>query len=45
MDVYGKTTNNEAYYIAFVVFIDGIKTTKIYGVNDIAAFTNSEFFM
>lgn len=42
MDVFGKTTNNQAYYIAFVAFIDGLKASKIYGVNDIAGFTNLE---
>jgi hypothetical protein len=38
-EVHGKTTNNEAYYIALV---EGIKTTKKYGANDIVVFTNSE---
>jgi ribonuclease HI len=38
-EVCGKTTNNEAYYIALV---EGLKATKKYGVNDIVVFTNSE---
>jgi ribonuclease HI len=38
-EVYGRTTNNEAYYISL---IEGMKTTKKYGVNDIVVFTNSE---
>ena len=38
-EVNGRTTNNEAYYIAL---IDGLKTAKKYGANDIAVFTNSE---
>ena len=38
-DVCGRTTNNEAYYIAL---IEGFKSAKHYGANDIAVFTNSE---
>jgi len=38
-DVCGRTTNNEAYYIAL---IEGLKSAKNYGANDIAVFTNSE---
>jgi ribonuclease HI len=38
-EVYGRTTNNEAYYIALV---EGMKTTKKNGANDIVVFTNSE---
>ena len=38
-EVYGRTTKNEAYYIALV---EGMKTTKKHGANDIFFFTNSE---
>ena len=38
-DVCGRTTSNEAYYIAL---IEGLKTTKEHGANDIVVFTNSE---
>jgi len=38
-DVYGRTTNNEGYYIALV---ERLKATKKYGTNDIIAFTNSK---
>ena len=38
-DVCGRTTSNEAYYIAL---IEGLKTTKKHGANDIGVFTNSE---
>ena len=38
-DVCGRTTNNEAYYIAL---IEGFKSAKNYGANDIAFFTNYE---
>ena len=38
-EVYGRTTNNEAYYIALV---EGLKTAKKNGANDIVVFTNSE---
>jgi ribonuclease HI len=38
-EVHGKTTNNEAYYIALV---EGLKEAKKYGANDIVVFTNSE---
>jgi ribonuclease HI len=33
-EVYGRTTNNEAYYIALV---EGLKIAKKYGANDIAS--------
>ena len=38
-EVYGRTNNNEAYYISLV---EGLKTTKKHGANDIVVFTNSE---
>ena len=38
-DVCGRTTSNEAYYIAL---IEGLKTTKKHGDNNIVVFTNSE---
>jgi ribonuclease HI len=38
-DVYGRTTNNEAYYIALV---EGLKDAKKYGAKDIVVYTNSE---
>lgn len=38
-DVCGRTTSNEAYYIAL---IEGLKTMKKYGANDITIFTNYE---
>ena len=38
-EVYGNTTNNEAYYISLV---EGLKAAKKYGVNDIVVLTNSE---
>jgi ribonuclease HI len=37
--VYGRTTNNEAYYIALV---EELKTMKKHGANHIVVFTNSE---
>lgn len=39
INVPGRTTNNEAYYIAL---IEGIGTTREYGPNGIVVFTNSE---
>ena len=38
-DVCGRTTNNKAYYIAL---IEGLKSAKQLGANDISVFTNSE---
>ena len=38
-EVHGRTTNNEAYYIALV---EGLKVAKKHDVNDIQVFTNSE---
>jgi ribonuclease HI len=38
-EVYGKTTNNESYYISLV---EGIKATKKYGANDNEVFTKSK---
>ena len=38
-EVYGRTTKNQAYYIALV---EGMETTKKHGANDIFFFTNSE---
>ena len=37
-EVFGRTTNNEAYYIALV---EGLKAAKIHGANNIAVVTNS----
>ena len=39
MNIPGKTTNNEAYYIAL---IEGLGTTMEYGSNGIVVFTNFE---
>ena len=38
-EICGRTTNNEAYYIAL---IEGLKTIKMYSANDICVYTNSE---
>ena len=38
-DIPGKTTNNEAYYIAL---IEAIKTIRMYRANGIYVYTNSE---
>ena len=40
MNIPGRTTNNEAYYIGL---IEGLGTTMEYGSNGILVFTNSEF--
>ena len=37
IELFGRTTNNEAYYIALV---EGIKAAKEYGVKNIAVVTN-----
>ena len=39
MNIPGRTTNNEAYYIGL---IEGLGTTMKYGSNGIVVFTNSE---
>ena len=39
MNIPGRTTNNEAYYIAL---IEGLGTIMEYGSNGIIVFTNSE---
>ena len=39
MNIPGRTTNNEAYYIGL---IEGLGTTMEYGSNGIVVFTNSE---
>ena len=39
MNISGRTTNNEAYYIGL---IEGLGTTMKYGSNGIVVFTNSE---
>ena len=39
MNIPGRTTNNEAYYIAL---IEGLGTTREYGSNGIVVFTNTE---
>ena len=39
MNILGRKTNNEAYYIAL---IEGLGTTREYGSNGIVVFTNSE---
>ena len=39
MNILGRTTNNEAYYIGL---IEGLGTTMEYGSNGIVFFTNSE---
>ena len=39
MNIPGRTTNNEVYYIAL---IEGLGTTMEYGSNGIVVFTNSE---
>ena len=39
MNILGRITNNEAYYIAL---IEGLGTTREYGSNGIVFFTNSE---
>ena len=37
-DIFARTTNNEAYYIALN---EGLKAAKNYGANDISVFANS----
>ena len=39
MNIPGRTTNNEEYYIAL---IEGLGTTREYGSNGIVVFTNSK---